>query len=369
MHGSAVSTARYWPFVVCLECCVPTGHATAAAPEDARPVAAALQDSPSVSLDNARIAMSVALPDATRGFYRGTRFDWSGMVTSLCSGGQRFYGPWFERISPSVRDFSYDGDAVVASTMSNATGPAEEFDPIDSPPGFDRAKPGDSFIKIGVGVLRRPDSSGYDHYHTYDILDSGHWSSRRTGSNRLVLIQEVTDPRSGYAYRYTKRLELVPGAPRMIISHTLENRGTMAIHSTVYDHNFLTLDGHPTQAGLAVEVPFPIRSDATAADAAIAGGRATLARAPDTQGSIHFSIAGFGPGAGDYRVTVASADQRAAVTVTGDRPLDKFSLWSIRSVVAVEPFIRVDVAAHDTFRWRYVYDYRAGSGAAVPCPN
>ena len=192
---------------------------------------------------------------------------------------------------------------------------------------------------------------------------------RRIGANSLELIQEVADPRSGYAYRYTKRIELVPGAPRMILSHTLENRGTLAIHSTVYDHNFLTLDGQPTQAGLAVEVPFPIRSDAAAADAVIVGGRATLARAPDAHQSIRFAINGFGPDARDFRITVTSADGQAAVTMTGDRPLDKLSLWSIRSVLAVEPYLRVDVQPRDSFRWRYVYDYRAEARAGSRCPR
>jgi hypothetical protein len=328
-----------------------------------------LQESPSVALANGTITATIALPDATRGFYRGTRFDWSGMVTNLCYRGQRFYGPWFDRISPSVRDFSYDGDAVVVSTMSSAMGPADEFDPTDGPPGFDAAKPGDSFVKIGVGVLRRPDTTAYDHYYAYDIVDHGRWSVRKTGTGSLVLIQELADRRSGYAYRYTKRVELIPGAPRMIISHTLVNRGSMAIHSTVYDHNFLTLDGHPTEAGLAVQVPFSIRSDAAAADAAIVGGQATLARTPGAHESIHFAINGFGSGIADDRVTVTSADRRAAVTVSGDHPLDKLSLWSIRSVVAVEPFIRIDVPAGHSLQWRYLYEYRAVAGTAGRCPN
>jgi hypothetical protein len=352
-----------------ISCGASAPYAGAAALEDAQPVATQLSSSPAVTLSNGRISAIVALPDAARGFYRGTRFDWSGMITQLCYRGQRFYGPWFERISPSVRDFTYDGDAVVASTMSNATGPSEEFDPIDSPVGFDRAKPGDSFIKIGVGVLRRPDSGAYDHYHAYEILDHGRWSSRKTGSNGLVLIQQLADPRSGYAYRYTKRIELVSGAARMSISHTLENRGSLAIHSTVYDHNFLTLDGHPTQSGLSVQVPFPIRSDAAAADAAIAGDKVTLARSPEAHQSIRFSIDGFGARAADYRVTVTSADQHAAVTVSGDRPLDKLSLWSIQTVVAVEPFLRIDVPAGQSLGWRYVYDYRADEGRSADCPH
>jgi hypothetical protein len=291
------------------------------------------------------------------------------MVTKLCYAGQRFYGPWFDRVSHSVRDFSDEGDALVVSAVSAAMGPADEFDPIDSPPGFDAAQPGGSFIKIGVGVLRRPDTTAYDHYYAYEVLDHGRWSARKSGSRSLVQVQEISDPRSGYAYRYTKRIELAAGAPRMIISHTLENLGSMAIHSSLYDHNFLTLDGHPTQPGLSVKVPFPIQSDAPAADASITGKALTLARAPGVRDSIHFAISGFGPTAADYRFTVTSADQRAAVTVSADHPLDTVSLWAIRKVVAVEPFIRIDLPAGQSLRWRYLYEYQAKAGATADCQD
>jgi hypothetical protein len=44
----------------------------------------------------------VTLPDAQKGFYRGTRYDWSGIVTSLEWGGHVFFGPFFERIDAHI---------------------------------------------------------------------------------------------------------------------------------------------------------------------------------------------------------------------------------------------------------------------------
>jgi hypothetical protein len=337
---------------------------------DAQPVALRLQSSPSVAISNGLIDATIAVPDATTGFYRGTRFDWSGMITKLCHGGQQFYGPWFDRISPSVRDYGYDGDALVASTASAATGPTEEFDAIEDPLGFDAAKPGDSFVKIGIGALRRPDAAEYDHYRAYDFVDHGQWQWRKIGRRGLIMSQELADHGSGYAYRYIKRIELVAGAPRMIISHSLMNRGRLQIHSTVYDHNFLTLDNHPTVAGLTLELPFTIQSDAPAANAAIVGNRLTLARTPGARESIAVAIRGYGPEAADNRIVMTSANKQAAVTVTGDKPLEKLELWSVQRVAAIEPFIRLDAAAGKTVQWRYVYDYRADGGAApAACSN
>jgi hypothetical protein len=353
--------------VIALTTCASTGHG--AAVNDARPVSVLMQESPSVTITNGLIDATVAPPDPKAGFYRGTRFDWSGMITKLCYGGQRFYGPWFDQVSPSVRDFAYDGDTLIASTASAATGPAEEFDPADNPLGYDAAKSGDSFIKIGVGVLRRPDLSEYDHYRAYEILDHGQWHFQKNGRGSVIFTQQLKDLRSGYAYNYVKRIDLVPGSPRMIISHTLTNRGKLTISSSLYDHNFLTLDGNPTQTGLTLEVPFAIRSDVAAADATLAGNRVTLARSPPPHESIAFFVTGFGPTAADYRFAVSSADQRATVSVSGDTPIAKVQFWSIPRVVAAEPYIHIDVPAGQSIRWRYVYDYRAKAGAAAGCTD
>jgi hypothetical protein len=353
--------------VALLGCCASTCYA--AAVTDARPVAAQLGEAPSIRISNGLIDATVALPDARIGFYRGTRFDWSGMITRLCVAGQRFYGPWFDQISPSVRDFTYDGEALIASTASAATGPTEEFDPADNPLGYDAANPGQSFIKIGVGVLRRPDAGKYDHYYAYDIIDHGRWHTYQSGSIGVVFVQELSDRRSGYGYRYTKRIELVEGSAQMIISHTLANRGRLPIHSTLYDHNFLTFDGHPTEKGLQLQVPFSILSDAAANDAAVSGNHLTLERTPAIHESIAFGVRGFGPDATDYRMVISSADQRAAVTVSGDHALDKLQFWSIPRVVAGEPYIHIDVPRGQLVRWNYVYDYRAQPAASATCPE
>ena len=260
---------------------------------------------------------------------------------------------------------------AIASTASGATGPAEEFDPTDDPPGFAAAKPGESFIKLGVGVLQRPDAGEYDHYRAYEVLDHGRWRARRSGPHSVEFLQEIDDPHSGYAYRYLKRIDLSPGTARMVISHTLENRGKRPIQSSLYDHNFLTLDDHPTQQGLLLAAPFAIAPGIATSDAAVAGNQLTLARTPAAHTSIAFEIAGFGPDAKDYRLDITSADGRATVGVSGDTPLAKVQFWSIPRVVAAEPYIRIDVAAGHSQSWRYVYTYRtaaAGKAAGPGCP-
>ena len=52
-------------------------------------------DYPQAEISNGVIHAKLYLPDAKTGFYRSTRFDWSGVISSLKFGGHNYYGPWF----------------------------------------------------------------------------------------------------------------------------------------------------------------------------------------------------------------------------------------------------------------------------------
>jgi len=82
-----------------------------------------------------------------------------------------------------VRDVDLK-NGVVAGPVSATSGPVEEFGADGGTQGYSEAKPGGTFIKIGVGVLRKPNDSKYDHYYRYEIADPGKWTVKkaRTGS-------------------------------------------------------------------------------------------------------------------------------------------------------------------------------------------
>jgi hypothetical protein len=112
-------------------------------------------DSPQAEITNGQVRVKLYLPDAKKGFYRATRFDWSGVVASLVFGGHEYYGRWFDRVDPNIHDFGYEGHGVVASPCAAITGPVEEFQTNGTALGWNEAEIGGNFIKIGVGVLRR----------------------------------------------------------------------------------------------------------------------------------------------------------------------------------------------------------------------
>src|SRR5262245_44635251 len=211
---------------------------------------------PTSEITNGQIRALVYLPDAKNGYYPATRFDWSGVLYSLQYKGHEYYGRGFQKIDRTVDDFVYRGPDIVARPCTAIVGPVDEFAPL----GWEEAKAGGIFVKIGVGVLRKPDESKYDNYRLYEIVDSGKWTSKK-GRGSIEFIQEVTDSSSGYGYIYRKAVRLVDGKPEMVLEHSLTNTGTRAIRTSVYNHNFLVLGGRPLGPGLVITVPFQIHTE------------------------------------------------------------------------------------------------------------
>lgn len=319
-------------------------------PRESFPVADALAAAPHIDIGNSRIIARITPPDLKRGFYRGTRFDQAGVITSLKLGGHEFYGPWFDRTAPEVLDYTYTPDGMVAGPDSAISGPVEEFAPL----GF-RPEPG-LFVKIGIGVLRQPDTAPYDHYRHYEIVDGGKRETRQT-KNSVSFTQTLSG--AGYGYVYEKTLRLVPDQDRMVIEHRLRNTGMAHIATTVYDHNFLKL---APAAGVTVTFPFAL-TPATAAPEGlvrIAGNTMTYLRPFAGKERLSLALTGYGATAADYDFIVTDAKTGATVHVTGDRPLARINTFSIDRTVAVEPTIAVDVAPGAETRWTYTYDYKAG---------
>jgi hypothetical protein len=294
------------------------------------------------------------LPDPVNGFYKGARFDWSGIITSVEFAGHTFYGQWFSKIDATVRDVSYKDDDILVSVNTSAMGPAEEF---QTPLGYDNAKEGDSFVKIGVGVLKKRDDTRYAFANVYDIVDHGKWTVNNTSSS-IEFTQELNDKTTGYAYLYKKTIRLTANKAEMVIEHSLKNTGKLPIKSVLYNHNFTLFDRLPTDA-ITVTVPYEIKSarPPEANAAVISGNQFAYAKAVVNTDRVTGGLQGFGSTASDYDFKIENRKAGTGIHIQGDRPLQNASVWSIRSVVAVEPFIEIAADPGKEFAWKYTYAF------------
>lgn len=310
---------------------------------------------PQVQIASDQLAAQLYLPDTRNGFYQGTRFDWSGVLAGLQYLGHPYYAPWYTKCVSSVYDYVDDGIDIVAGRQSAITGPAEEF---PQPQGFETAKAGETFVKLGVGVLLKTANAPYSCYESYELVDPGTWSVRSTSAT-VEFTHQLTDARAGFGYVYRKSVSLVSGRPDLVIDHSLQNTGKVAITTDQYNHNFLTLDSEPIGPDFLVRLPFLIQTPSAADQklAAVWEKEIRLVKALVPGDVVSLQIYGFGQTPSDYDIRVENRKAGTGLRITGDRPLTNLALWSIRSVLSMEPFIDVSTAPGGRTVWTNTYTH------------
>jgi len=298
---------------------------------------AARQESfPSADISGGRVRAKIYLPDPDRGYYRATRFDWSGAIASLEWNGHSFFGQWFQRHDPKIND------AI--------TGPVEEFSSV----GYDEASPGDRFVRIGVGAIQKPEEPRYRQFSTYEIADTGKWTVNKR-PDAVEFIHQLGDS-NGYAYEYRKTVSI--RGDSLTLDHRLRNTGRKTISTTVYDHDFFMIDNQPTSQDFLVRFTFEPKPVSPLNDLVeIRGREFVYLREFQPRQSFQTELTGFGTSARDYDFRVENRKVGVGVRQTGDRPLSKINVWAPRTTVCPEGFIdlRVDPGRETT--WRITYRF------------
>jgi hypothetical protein len=306
--------------------------------------AAMAADYPEAQISNRILQVNLLLPDAQKGYYRGTRFDWSGAISSLQFQGHEYFGKWFDRYDPKIHD------AI--------QGPVEEFLTNGMGLGYEETKTGESFVKIGVGAVRKPEEPAFRQFNTYDITDNGKWTIR-TGADFVEFTQELSDT-NGYAYVYRKTVRLVEGKPEMVLEHSLKNTGRKPIATSVYEHNFYMLDHQPAGPDYSVRFPFEVDTLADLHGLAEAKGQVFvyLQELKDRE-SVYTTMNGFGETPEDYDIRVENRKAGIGVRQTSDRPLAKLVFWSIRTTVCPEAYIDLKAEPGQETSWKISYEFYA----------
>ena len=290
-----------------------------------------------VEISNGIISAHLYLPNSTSGYYRAVRFDWSGIIPDLTCNGHSFYGQWYNNYDP-LKD-----DAI--------EGPVESFDPI----GYDRAKVGGSFIKIGVGVLTKPDDSAYKFNRLYKITNQGKWNIQL---KKDVVIFNHTLKDSAYSYSYQKIVTLVKNKPILELSHTLKNTGKTTIETSVFDHNFLVMDNQPTGTGFDITFPFDLSEIVNRKPdyVKLQGNHLIYLKNLDKK-FVSFIDLTNGKGSNNYDLKVENHNTGAAVRITADKPIEKMVYWSADMTICPEPYIKIKIAPGQQFSWTIKYEY------------
>lgn len=305
--------------------------------------------------------LRMADPRAAEPYYRGTRFDRTGVILDLESGGHRFVSQWFKRYDPYMHDavggpaeeftqigyqaFGRPSGASIGETKSS---PLAGKSPLNSSP----ERP---FLKIGVGVLKG-DAEEYDRFKLYEVLDPGRMEV--TVGEAEASFRHVLD---GY-YDYQKTVQIPDQVGGLIISHALRNCSAAPLECHVYCHNFFILDGATTGRATRFEFPFRPVGDWRAPydsvrlsergivfDRDLAPGESVFMGNLRPADSLHLAQQG------GYSFKLSNLANGLSVEACCDRAMDYAVFWSNHEVSCLEPYIPLRILPGETVTWTLSY--------------
>ena len=212
---------------------------------------------PQAEISNGLVKAKLYLPDSGSGFYRGTRFDWSGVIYSLECNGHSYFAPVVQDSRPgSPRHRIQTGIKRLRRRHPKCKHGSRRRE-FSNPIGYNEAAVGGGFIKLGVGILLKPNEPRYSWSTKYEIVDPGK-RAVHTSRDSVEFVHEVNET-SGYAYVYRKTVRLSKGKSELVLEHSLKNTGKQRIETPVYAHNFIVMDDQPFGPDFLIKVPFDIQ--------------------------------------------------------------------------------------------------------------
>jgi hypothetical protein len=260
-------------------------------------------------------------------------------------------GPWKDAHDPTNHD--------------DIIGPCEEFG-MERPLGYDEAKPGETFLKVGVGELEKPKEEKYSFARKYKIVKPA-WKPSdprpRPGADPdwpALRWEMAGSLPSGYGYEYRKDILGFPGMARFAIYHTLKNTGTKAFTTDFYNHNFFNVDGDPVGPNYRLVFPFdPKAKDLRGRFGELVSLDGKELRFKDrlTNGFVMAGLTGFGPT--DETSSFEMRHQPSGVTVRTAQsyPYSKLNVWGINTTICPEPFHQITLKPGEDHQWVVTYDF------------
>jgi len=300
---------------------------------------------PTVELSNGLIKVNIYLPDAEKGYYRGTRFDWSGIISQVEYKGHTYFGEWKNTHNPNNHD--------------DITGPVEEFRTGDfnepNALGYKEAKPGEPFIKIGIGLLEKIDEPNYKFWQSYKIIKPGSWEVKY-GKDWIEFKQDF-EGINGWSYSYIKRITLAKDKPEFVIYHSLKNTGTRPIETSQYNHNFFIIDNTPIGTNYVLKFPFNVKIMRDLKGSLDVNDKEVYFVKDLGDESLFSEFEGFSDDPKDYDITVLNKKTGAGVRIKGDNPIVHLNFWTVKTTICPEPFVSANLSPNEKKDWNITYSF------------
>jgi len=285
-------------------------------------------------LKNKNLEIHIDLPLENYDF---SRFDWTGKIVSVKY--KDIYVSGIERTD--IEDDNKHGKGFY-----------NEFG-IEIPIGYDEAKEGEWFPKIGVGLLKKKGEK-YLFSKKYKIRPAEFKVS--TAPDKLII--SCQSPLvNGYSYVLKKEIELTESG--FIIRYFLKNTGEKIIATNEYDHNFLAINKELIGSSYILKFAFPLKPelfDATVnPENKVEVGQREISF-NGTPGEQFFFSNLSGNQNVDASWELLNTKNKIGISETGSFKTTKVNLWGWKHVISPELFFDINVKPGEEIEWSRTYN-------------
>jgi len=268
-----------------------------------------------------------------------------------------FLEGWVERVGSR-----FDTTAAVISVRRDgreflcAEGLADEFNPKwIAPPGYNDARPGEPFLKVGIGNLLRTHDRRY-LFGPHPVQSFAPDRVLHVNAAEAVFRQEF-DSGLGWAYAYEKSYSVEAAEGRLSICYRLRNTGGKPLDIEQYNHNWIRLSDRPPGVGYSLESPFKLDpSEPTSLKLKAEGGKIDLLEAVLAPA---YTTAEQAVPSERNRLVIRNAQSGLGVEISGDFAVSRFALFADEQGVCPEIFGHWIIAPGQAVTWRRTYRFFA----------
>lgn len=267
--------------------------------------------------------------------YTRSRYDWGGTVGQVTRDGHRYLS----------RELHRDGGVGLGGV-----GLTNVFEWRDTAL-FERTQIGDDFPLLGVGLLRRNDSSPFLFTRDYGVTP---FERVVRCAEDSVSIRTLPHLCQGTAVDMTKRYSL--SGETLLVEFLIRNTGRNAVHATEFCHNFVRFDDREIDSSYRVSFPYSLEAKARRGQLILERDAYRLGEFDGPTDSSAFWIRGW-EGLQSHWMKIENEELGMGLLVEDEFPVCDFYSWNNFNAICPEVFAPIDLAPGQAVSYRRKYSF------------
>jgi hypothetical protein len=217
--------------------------------------------------------------------------------------------------------------------------------------GYDEAKPGEWFLKPGVGLLKKENEEDYNFFKPYKVSA---FTYKITIEKSRIMFESLPLECNGYAVSLVKVLSVENNY--LNICYTLENKGRKNITTNEYCHNFIGIDKHLIGPDYQLSFPYRVTVENTPLSEIIkTEGNKIIWKGTPTK-DFYCQPGGFEAGK-PHVWELVHIPTGVGIKEYSDLPASRVALWGSSHVVSPEVFTDINLAPEEVCQWSRRYEF------------